>query len=474
MFVSRVSLTLPRIVADVSALVAGGYGRIFTKKRWDQIFHRSLIRPHLSQIKHAAASFIDRRCGHLFHKYFLSRQNQPIRRDYTTRVSAIHPAPWCVLIVDDDPEVRDVLSAMLVKAGHVVEQAGDGPEALDTLTTGEFDVVLLDVNLPSMNGLDVMAQIRGLQRPPLVVVMTGDDTPEPLLEAVRLQAYRYLRKPFPLRMVVDTINEAMLTAPRAGLPIQVISARPEWLEIIAPCALEMADRLQSFIMHLEGDLPEPVRESVAQAFRELLTNAIEWGGKLDPNRKVRISCVRARRVRIYRITDPGEGFAFEGAIGAAGIGDVFGRELVADPVGDSAGGDADEGVAFAAVLDARAADAVPAFVQHLPVADDVAAIVGFVRHDDHHGISRRGVDSLDDRTSEPVQSFVLDGPKFRVRGAELFENGPRLVGAAVIDHDYFMGNIVQTQFEVKMLDGRGDTPFFIPRGHDHAEQRQRR
>jgi two-component system, OmpR family, response regulator len=222
--------------------------------------------------------------------------------------SSVH---CCVLIVDDDPELRDVLSAMLVKAGHVVDQAGDGPDALEKLATGEFDIVLLDINLPSMNGLDVLAQIQGQLKPPLVVVMTGDDTPEPLLEAVRLQAYRYLRKPFPLRTIVDAIADAMATAPRAGLPIEVVSARPEWLEIIAPCALEMADRLQSFIMHLEGDLPEPVRESVAQAFRELLTNAIEWGGKLDPNRKVRISCVRAKRVRIYRIADPGEGFALD-------------------------------------------------------------------------------------------------------------------------------------------------------------------
>jgi CheY-like chemotaxis protein/anti-sigma regulatory factor (Ser/Thr protein kinase) len=226
-------------------------------------------------------------------------------------VSAKPATSWYVLIVDDDPELRDVLAAMLVNAGHLVEQASDGPDALQTLATGEFDVVLLDINLPSMNGLDVLAQIRGMMRPPLVLVMTGDETPEPLLEAVRLQAYRYFRKPFPLRTIVEAIDEAMATAPRAGLPIQVVSARPEWLEIIAPCALEMADRLQSFIMHLEADLPEPVRESVAQAFRELLTNAIEWGGKLDPTRTVRISCVRAKRVRIYRIADPGEGFAIE-------------------------------------------------------------------------------------------------------------------------------------------------------------------
>ena len=51
-----------------------------------------------------------------------------------------------------------------------------------------------------------------------------------------------------------------------------------------------------------------MRESVAQAFREMLTNAIEWGGKLDPQRKVRISCVRAKRLLLYRIADPGEGF----------------------------------------------------------------------------------------------------------------------------------------------------------------------
>jgi len=218
---------------------------------------------------------------------------------------------WSVLIVDDDPDLRDVLAAALSNAGHVVEQAGDGPDALALVAGRDFDVVLLDVNLPSMNGLDVLAQIRGRLHPPLVVIMTGDDTPEALLEAVRLQAYRYLRKPFPLRTIIEVIDDAMAASPRAGLPVQVVSARPEWLEIIAPCALEMADRLQSFIMHLEADLDEPVRESVAQAFRELLTNAIEWGGKLDPTRKVRISCVRAKRVRIYRIADPGAGFAID-------------------------------------------------------------------------------------------------------------------------------------------------------------------
>jgi CheY-like chemotaxis protein/anti-sigma regulatory factor (Ser/Thr protein kinase) len=212
-----------------------------------------------------------------------------------------------ILLVDDDRGLRHALSALLQEAGHQVESVGDGPEALEMLGGDTaFDLMVLDIGLPSMNGLDVLARARALPSPPLVIVMTSDDTSATLLEAVRRQAFRYLRKPFPPNAIVEVVSEARRAA--AALSIEVISAKPEWLELVAPCTLEMADRIQSFVMHLEANLPEAVREAVAQAFRELLTNAIEWGGKLDPGRKVRISCVRTKRLLLYRIADPGEGF----------------------------------------------------------------------------------------------------------------------------------------------------------------------
>lgn len=213
-----------------------------------------------------------------------------------------------ILLVDDDRGLRHVLSSMLTEAGHEVELAVDGPEAVSRIDRGGLDIVLLDLGLPGMNGLEVLRHARALDQPPLVIVMTADDTSETLLEAVRRQAYRYLRKPFAPKDVVELVALAMASAPAAALSIEVVSAKPEWLEVIAPCSLEMTDRIQSFMMHLEADLPETVRESVAQAFRELLTNAIEWGGKLDPTQKVRISCVRTRRMLLYRIADPGKGF----------------------------------------------------------------------------------------------------------------------------------------------------------------------
>ena len=211
-----------------------------------------------------------------------------------------------ILIVDDDRALRHVLSALLIGVGHDVDQAGDGPEALARLDEGGFDVVLLDINLPSASGLDILAHARRGDAPPIVIMMTADDTPATLLSAVRGQAYRYLRKPFAPATIVDVIDEAV--AASAAMSIEVISARPEWVELVAPCTLAMADRIQSFVMQLETSLPEPAREAVAQAFRELLNNAIEWGGKLDPNRKVRISCLRAKRLLMYRIADPGDGF----------------------------------------------------------------------------------------------------------------------------------------------------------------------
>jgi CheY-like chemotaxis protein len=220
-----------------------------------------------------------------------------------------------ILLVDDDRALRLALSTMLKDVGHDVETAGDGPDALNLLRDRAFDIVILDIGLPSMSGLDVLARARALEKPPLVIMMTADDTPETVLASVRRQAFRYLRKPFPPNTIVEVVSDALGSAAR--LSFEVVSAKPEWLELVAPCTLEMAHRIQSFVMQLDAHLPEDVHEAVAHAFRELLTNAIEWGGKLDPNRKVRISCVRTKKMLLYRIADPGQGFDIDGLMHAA-------------------------------------------------------------------------------------------------------------------------------------------------------------
>jgi len=223
-------------------------------------------------------------------------------------MSPLADAPRRILVVDDDRALRHALSTLLEGAGHIVSQAGDGPEALAMLAGGPTELMLLDLGLPGMGGMEVLARVRALASPPRVVVVTADDTPETLLEAIRGQVDGYVRKPFAPGGIVDVISDALAKPPAAALPIEVVSARPEWVEILAPCSLDAANRIQGFMMTLEAGLPENVRESVGQAFHELLFNGVEWGGKLDPTRKVRISCIRTRRMLLYRIADPGEGF----------------------------------------------------------------------------------------------------------------------------------------------------------------------
>jgi CheY-like chemotaxis protein/anti-sigma regulatory factor (Ser/Thr protein kinase) len=214
-----------------------------------------------------------------------------------------------ILIVDDDRVTRHVLSKVLTGAGFSTSVAKDGVEALKALQTKRFDLLLLDVWMPRMNGLDLLAKLRTRKTRPRVVVMTSDDAPETLLKAVREQAFKYVHKPVEPTLLLQTVRETLRAADAP--PIEVISARPEWVELLVPCTLEAVDRIQLVMSKLDTDLAPELRESIAYALRELALNAVEWGGRLDPTRKVRIAYLRARRMILYRIQDPGPGFQIE-------------------------------------------------------------------------------------------------------------------------------------------------------------------
>jgi len=216
-----------------------------------------------------------------------------------------------ILVVDDDRTTRHLIALQLRGAGHSVAQAGDGKKALEKARREPFDLVVLDVWMPGMDGLELLEKLRELRPPPRVVMMTADDASETLLRAIQRHAYRYLSKPVEPAQLVEVVRAALAAGPEQR-PIEVVSARADWVELLVPCERESAERIRDFLARLDSDLPEDVRTRVGQAFGELLMNAIEWGGKLDPTKTVRISCLRARRMLLYRIADPGQGFSFEG------------------------------------------------------------------------------------------------------------------------------------------------------------------
>jgi anti-sigma regulatory factor (Ser/Thr protein kinase) len=128
-----------------------------------------------------------------------------------------------------------------------------------------------------------------------------------VLGALQQQASSYITKPFKRGELLEAVRNA-LAAPPLAPPIEVLSARPDWVELLLPCSFPAAETIQDFLDRLKVGLPDDVRQAVGAAFRELLLNAIEWGGQLDPSRKVRIACLHTPRMLMYRIADPGPGF----------------------------------------------------------------------------------------------------------------------------------------------------------------------
>ena len=220
-----------------------------------------------------------------------------------------------ILVADDDRTTRFAVSSMLKKAGYAVTAAKDGAEALRNIQRKTFDLAFLDIWMPGLTGLEVLARVREGESHPKIIMMTSDATPENVLRAIREQAYEYLSKPFPPKEAVEVAERALKQ--NASPPIEVISAKPHWVELLIPCTREAAERIQSFLMKLEADLPDHLRDTIGLAFKELLLNAVEWGGKLDPNRKVRIAHVRSSRLLLYRVADPGPGFSFKDLTHAA-------------------------------------------------------------------------------------------------------------------------------------------------------------
>jgi len=220
-----------------------------------------------------------------------------------------------ILVADDDAATRHGISRLLENAGFEVSEAADGIAALKAIQEKQFDLVFLDIWMPDLSGLEVLARIRMGTNRPKVIVTTSDSTSETLLRAVKEQAYDYLSKPFPPRKAVEAAERALSANQEPA--IEVLSARPHWVELLIPCTREAAKRIEIFMMKLDTDLPDDMRETIASCFRELLFNAVEWGGQLDPNRKVRIASVRSPRMLMFRIADPGPGFSFEGLSHAA-------------------------------------------------------------------------------------------------------------------------------------------------------------
>lgn len=118
--------------------------------------------------------------------------------------------PACVLVVDDEACVRDVVAGLLRDAGYEVEAAADASAAVAIVERTEVDAVLTDVGLPGVSGLDLLATLRRCRPALPVLVMTGDPTEVGALCANLFGAIGYLSKPLDVAVLLDQVRSATL------------------------------------------------------------------------------------------------------------------------------------------------------------------------------------------------------------------------------------------------------------------------
>jgi two-component system, NtrC family, response regulator AtoC len=114
-----------------------------------------------------------------------------------------------VLIVDDEPSMRRNIADLLSEEGFAFAEAGDGLEAIEKLNIQHPDLVLLDINLPKMDGFETLREIRRLAPEAVVLMFTAHGTSERAIEAMKAGAYDYIEKPFDLDEFLILVRRAL-------------------------------------------------------------------------------------------------------------------------------------------------------------------------------------------------------------------------------------------------------------------------
>ncbi|MDI6753982.1 MAG: sigma-54 dependent transcriptional regulator [Thermodesulfobacteriota bacterium] len=143
-----------------------------------------------------------------------------------------------ILVVDDEVSMREFLTIFLTKEGHEVISAADGEEALSLFQAEPCDLLLSDIKMPRMDGLELLRKVKEYRPNMAVVMITAYGSPEDAITAMKAGAYDYLTKPFKVREIKSVIRNALsrpvgkaVEEAPAGIFFNLVSHSPKMLKI---------------------------------------------------------------------------------------------------------------------------------------------------------------------------------------------------------------------------------------------------
>ena len=129
-----------------------------------------------------------------------------------------------ILVIEDEPAIREGLLDVLVFHGFSVESAETGPDGLRKAQTGKFDLILLDITLPGMDGYEICDRIRAEDRMQPIIMLTAKTSDEEIVQGLKLGADDYVSKPFSVQqLVLPRAFQPALNQPILQLPCRCLS-----------------------------------------------------------------------------------------------------------------------------------------------------------------------------------------------------------------------------------------------------------
>lgn len=213
------------------------------------------------------------------------------------------------LLVDSSPEINQLLSSIFNQEGWNILIAKDNQEALTLASERSYHLIVTGERTSGQEDIELLRRLRLVRPHTRLIILTDEFTPGDVINSIREHAFSYFARPFSTEKLAEIIRIAV-AEPCWDDGIEILSATPEWVRLTVRCDVLAANRLLQFYREASG-LPDAETEEVATAFREILLNAMEHGGKFDPSQHVEVAYVRTRRMVLCKVKDPGTGFSLD-------------------------------------------------------------------------------------------------------------------------------------------------------------------
>jgi DNA-binding NarL/FixJ family response regulator len=211
-----------------------------------------------------------------------------------------------VLLIGNETETILSIGQALADCDCQCDRVSGGASAIRRLRQQSFDVVITDPDTTIEEDLALIEEMRDIRPGMKAILLTPSCTPEEIIAALRARVFVCLSAPFDVHEIASFAKRAA-TDSNWRTEIEVLSAQPEWVSLRANCHRLTAERVASFLGELHSELPEPIRDKLMPAFRDILLCAMGQSKASTHHKVVEVSAVRTERTIVFYVRVPGTG-----------------------------------------------------------------------------------------------------------------------------------------------------------------------